>query len=308
MRVDQLGHCGNMAKRRIAGQRALAPSAKFNLYGPNWPRAISQAQIAEVVGQFADAVKLARRAGFDAVEVHAGHGYLISQFLSPWTNRRDDDYGGSLENRARFLCEVIEAVRHAAGNELALLVKINLRDGFAGGNELDDAIVIARLLEQLGVDALVLSGGFVSRAPMYIMRGSMPIDEMARRIPSAMLRGFVRAFGGRLVKEVPYSDHYFLEDAVALRRAVKLPLVYVGGVASRRSAEAVLAQGFDAIAMARALIRDSDFVNKLAASSGSDKSCDSGCDHCNICAARIYTTHIACPYWPNNAELADARP
>lgn len=286
----QIGHCGDMAKAAVAGGGAIAPSAHFNLYGPNWARAMDLGDIERVVASFGRAVELARDAGFDAVEVHAGHGYLISQFLSPATNRRRDAYGGPLARRLRFMREVIARVKAAARGDIAVLVKMNLRDGFPGGMELDEAIEVARTLEQDGADALVLSGGFVSRAPMYIMRGAMPMDVMSQRMTSIGLRLGVKLFGRYLVPPVPYADNYFLADALALKREVRLPLVYIGGAASRAAIDAALAHGFVAVAMARALIRDPAFVRRLAEAEG--RALD--CDHCNYCAARIYTTTMAC--------------
>jgi 2,4-dienoyl-CoA reductase-like NADH-dependent reductase (Old Yellow Enzyme family) len=295
----QLGHCGNMAKSEVAGGRALAPSARFNLYGPVWPRAMDAADIERMVRSFGQAVALARDAGFDAVEIHAGHGYLISQFLSPLTNRRRDGYGGPLENRMRFMREVMAEVRRAAGADLAVLAKTNLRDGFPGGNTLEDGVAVAKALEEAGADALVLTGGFVSRAPMYIMRGAMPMNVMAHGMPP-LLGLFARAFGRWLVPPVPYEDHYFLEDAIQVRRSLKLPLVYVGGVASQDAADVVLGRGFDAVALARALIREPDFVRRLEREQQEQKGAPSQprCDHCNLCAARIYTTSMACHHWP----------
>lgn len=293
----QLGHCGNMAKPHLVGGAALAPSAKLNLYGPVMPRAMTEGEIARVTQSFGEAVTLAQEAGFDAVELHAGHGYLISQFLSPYTNRRRDGYGGPLAQRMRFLREVMRAVRRAAGSRLAVVVKTNLRDGFPGGNQLEEGVAVAKALEEEGADALVLTGGFVSRTPMYIMRGPMPMRELSRRMKPWWMRLFAGTFGGALVREVPYSDHYFLEDACAVRAAVKLPLIYVGGVTTRAAAAEVLARGFDAIAMARALIREPDFVRRLEAEERDASSTPSRCDHCNVCAARIYTTSMACHHW-----------
>lgn len=290
----QLGHCGNMAKPSTAGGRALAPSAKFNLYGPVWPRAMTKDDLARVTKSFGEAVRVAKDAGFDAVEVHAGHGYLISQFLSPFTNRRTDEYGGSLDNRMRFMREVMAEVRRAAEG-VAVVVKTNLRDGFAGGMELDEGVQVARALEAAGADALVLSGGFVSRAPMYLMRGDTIAPELSRRMKPWWMRMFVGAFGQWLIPPVPFTDHYFLEDACVVRGEVKLPLVYVGGVASRQAADEVLAKGFEAIALARALIREPDFVNRLQREEQqASPRGPSICDHCNSCAARIYTTSMGC--------------
>ena len=301
----QIGHCGNMAHARVAGGRPIAPSARFNLFGPTWPRAMNAGDIARVTASFGEAVHLAREAGFDAVEVHAGHGYLISQFLSPWTNRRRDGYGGPLDNRMRFLREVMARVREAARDDVAVLVKMNLRDGFPGGCELDDAIAIARTLEACGADALVLSGGFVSRAPMHVMRGAMPTRVMGGLLDDLLLAAGLRLAGQHLIKPVPYEENYFLEDATRVRAAVRLPLIYIGGAVSREGIDRVLARGFDAVAMARALIREPDFVNRLRR----EEADRSPCDHCNYCAARIYSTSMAChhrePPPPRVARFVD---
>lgn len=286
----QLAHCGNMAHAGVAGGRPESASAIPNLYGPTWPKAMTEEDIQRVIDAHANAVSIARDAGFDAVEVHAGHGYLLSQFLSPATNHRADGYGGPIENRARFARRVIAAVKRAAGDDLAVLVKTNLRDGFDGGMELDDAIAVARIFEDEGADALVLTGGFVSRAPMYVMRGAMPTRVMAEIMTDPMLKLGLRVAGRRLIKPFPYEPGYFLRDARAVRAAVKLPLVYLGGVDSAEAVDAALGAGFDAVAMARALIREPDFVARLQRERGYR----SPCDHCNYCAAQIYTRPVSC--------------
>ena len=285
----QLGHCGNMAKASVAGGRPLSPSGRFNLFGPTLPRAMNAEDLARLPQSFAEATRLAREAGFDAVEVHAGHGYLLSQFLSPWTNRRRDDYGGSLENRLRLAREVVASVREAAGEDLAVLVKTNLRDGFEGGMGLDEAVEVARAFEAEGADALVLSAGFVSRAPMEVMHGAMPTKVMGALMNDALGLA-VGLFGQWIIRPVPFTENYFLEDARVVRRAVGLPLVYVGGATSRAGIDRVLAEGFDGVAIARALIREPDFVARMER----EPAAVSPCDHCNYCAARIYTTSMAC--------------
>lgn len=285
----QLGHGGNMSRQAITGERGLSPSGKFNLYGPTWPRAMDKDDVRRVVAAFGEAVRVAAAAGFDAVELHAGHGYLLSQFLSPYTNHRRDEYGGSLGNRQRLLREVLEEVLRAAAGRLAVLVKMNLSDGFKGGQTLEEAVAIGRTLEQDGAHALVLSGGFVSRTPMYIMRGAMPTGVMGALMPG-LLGALVQRFGRALIRSEPYTDTYFLEDAKVLRRELSLPLVYVGGAASRAAIDRVLGEGFDAVAMARALIREPAFVHRMQR----EEHADAGCDHCNYCAARIYTSPMAC--------------
>lgn len=286
----QIGHCGNMSKQGITGSRPLAPSARFNMYAPSFPRAMSRKEITEMAKVFGNAVRIAQQSGFDAVEVHAGHGYLISQFLSPYTNRRRDEFGGSLENRMRFLELVMQDVMNAAADQTAVLVKINMRDGFRSGLELQEALEIARMLEKTGVHALVLSGGFVSRAPMYILRGQMPVNTLALHIDNMVMSFLTKYFGKFIVRSVPFLENYFLDDAKVFRRELKMPLVYVGGILSREDIEQALTAGFDAVAIARALIKDPDFINKLRR----EELNHSACDTCNYCIAVIYNEHIRC--------------
>jgi 2,4-dienoyl-CoA reductase-like NADH-dependent reductase (Old Yellow Enzyme family) len=286
----QIGHCGLMAKKAISGGECLSPSGGFNLYGPTWPRKMNESDIRSIIRDFGQAVRTAREAGFDAVEVHAGHGYLISQFLSPYTNKRKDRYGGPFENRSRFMVEVIREVMNAAGNDIAVLVKMNLRDGFRGGMEMEESIRVARLLESEGVHALVLSGGFVCRAPMYVMRGRMPVEVMSHYMKEKWLSPWIRWFGEWLINPEPFSENYFLDDAMKIREAVKLPLVYVGGILSLEGIGKVLASGFEFVQIARALIHDPAFINKLK--SGEIEK--SGCHHANYCIAVMYSGRMAC--------------
>ena len=286
----QIGHCGDMASTAVTRGRPMSPSVRLNLYGPNLARPMGRKEIEAIAGAFGRAVHFSREAGFDAVEVHAGHGYLISQFLSPFTNRRKDEFGGTLENRARFMMMVMGEVKKAAGNDIAVLVKTNTRDGFRGGMETEECIEVAKMLERSGADALILSGGFVSKAPMYVMRGRMPIKVFAYYIENSLMSFFVRMFGGMLVKQVPYTEGYFLEDALKFRAQLKLPLVYVGGLISREKIDEVLNRGFEMVSFARALIKDPDFVSKLRKKELSR----SECDICNYCIAVMYSRAADC--------------
>ena len=152
---------------------------------------------------------------------------------------------------------------------------------------------MARELERLGVHALVLSAGFVSKAPMEVMRGEMPLRTMTHYMDTRKfwwLKAMVRLFGRAMIPTVPYSDGYFLERAKRFRAAVKLPLIYVGGLTSLNKMEEVLAAGFDGLQVARALIRDTDFVNKLH----SGEIARSECGHSNYCIGRMYTLEMKC--------------
>ena len=286
----QIGHCGNMTHIATAGGIPVGASTGFNLYSPTIVRGLREEEMRDIARAFGNAVRTARDAGFDAVEVHAGHGYLISQFLSPYTNRRRDRFGGSLQNRMTFMQWCMEEVMDAAGSDMGVLVKTNMRDGFKGGLEIDDCLTVARELENLGAHALVLSGGFVSKAPMYVMRGEMPIYSMTYYMRQWWLKYGVRMFGKMMIKDEPFTPLYFLEDAKRFRSELKGKLVYVGGVTSREHAETALGEGFDFIQMGRALINEPDFVNRMLA----DERHVGGCDHLNYCIARMYSREMAC--------------
>lgn len=289
----QLGHCGNMTHRATCGCMPVGASSGFNLYSPTFVRGLKVKEIDALVEDFGKAVNLAREAGFDCVEIHAGHGYLISQFLSPYTNHRHDEYGGSLENRMRLMQRVIRRVMEAAGDDMGVLVKMNMHDGFRRGMQEAECLEVARELERLGVHALVLSAGFVSKAPMEVMRGAMPLRTMAHYMDPWKfwwLKALVRVFGRQMIPTVPYREAYFLEDARRFRAAVSLPLVYVGGLVSLNKMEEVLEAGFDGLQVARALVRDTDFVNKLQ----SGEITRSECGHSNYCIGRMYTLEMKC--------------
>ena len=287
----QLGHCGNMSHKRICGCTPVGASSGFNLYSPTLVRGLNPSELPAMARAYGEAVNLAREAGMDAVEIHAGHGYLISQFLSPYTNHRSDEYGGNLANRMRFMKMCMAEVMKAAGSDMAVTVKMNMRDGFKGGMEIDECLEVARTLQdECGVHALVLSGGFVSRAPMYVMRGTMPIRTLTHYMPWGYLPIGVRMVGKYMIPSVPFKEAYFLEDALKFRKALHMPLIYVGGLIARDKIEEVLNDGFQFVAMARALVNDPGFVNRMK----TDAHARVDCGHSNYCVARIYTRDMVC--------------
>ncbi len=287
----QLGHCGNMSHKKICGETPVGASSGFNLYSPTFVRGLRKDELRLMAKAYGNAVRLARESGFDAVEIHAGHGYLISQFLSPYTNHRKDEYGGSLDNRMRFMDEVMAEVMKAAGNDMAVLVKMNMRDGFKGGMDIEESLQVAHRLVNDGAQALVLSGGFVSKAPMYVMRGAMPIKAMTHYMDCWWLKWGVRMAGHLMIPTVPFKEVYFLDDAMLFRKEIKnIPLVYVGGLISREKIEDVLDKGFEFVQMGRALLNEPGFVNRMKL----DVNARCTCKHSNYCIARMYSIDMAC--------------
>jgi 2,4-dienoyl-CoA reductase-like NADH-dependent reductase (Old Yellow Enzyme family) len=290
----QLTHCGFFSSNTtIKGQRPLAPSKTLNLYGLlqglGFSKAMSITDLVETGNDFAKAASISKESGFDAVEIHMGHGYLLSQFISPFTNKRKDSYGGDLENRMRFPLEVISKVREKVGPDFPILCKINLSDGFKGGLEISEAISVARYLEKAGVNALVLSGGFTSKTPFFLMRGDIPVKDMIEVEKDKIQKWALRLFGGFIIKKYEFSENFFLPLARKIRTNVKIPLVYLGGVSSTDGVSKIMTAGFDLMAIGRALIHNPDFILKVR-----EENHTSPCDHCNKCVAEMDREGIRC--------------
>ncbi|MDQ1697259.1 MAG: 4,4-dithiodibutanoate disulfide reductase [Frankiaceae bacterium] len=281
----QIGHAGLVADGRSNRSRGLAPSRRFSAPAKGFVPAASARDLDRVREDFARAAAGAVEAGFDAVEVHLGHGYLLSSFLSPRLNRRKDAYGGAVEARSRFPREVLQAVRAAVGTRIAVTAKLNMADGVPGGLWLDESIEVARLIEADGtLDAIELSGGSSLENAMYFFRGDVPLAEMLASQPR-YVRPALRLLAPRLFPHYPFEEGFFLPYARQFRAALSLPLIYLGGVNRLDTIESVLAEGFDFVAMARALLREPDLVNTMREGMRGEGLCV----HCNKCMPTIYT-------------------
>lgn len=281
----QIGHAGPVANAASNRSPALGPTRRFSPLGMRITRAATGADIARIVQAHAGAAKLAVASGFDAVEIHLGHNYFASAFLSPRLNRRRDRYGGSLAHRAAVAREAARAVRDAVGDRVAVTAKLNMDDGVPGGIWLDESLQLARWLQEDGtVDALELTAGSSLLNPMYLFRGGAPVREFAATFPRPH-RLAVRALGGRFLIEYPYQEAYLLDSARQFRAALDLPLILLGGIADLDTARLAMAEGFDFVAMGRALLREPDLVNRYQAGTSST----SLCVHCNRCMPTIYS-------------------
>jgi len=286
----QIGHCGGFSDPRVTGTRGLAPSRFFVTYRLGFAREAGAEDLARPEEDFATTTRLAREAGFDAVEVHGGHGYLLSQFLSPWSNRRLDDLGGPLANRVRWPARVVARVREAAGPAMAVLVKMNLDDGFPGGQRAQEAPAIARAFAEAGADGVVLSGGFTSRTPFYMLRGDLPVREMVQNEPSPLRRLGLSLFGRLLVPVHPYQDAFFLEGGLPVVQESPVPVILVGGIHRREDMTRGRALGYAAFALGRPTIRDPEFPSRLARGEVDH----SDCDRCNRCVAAMDGGGVRC--------------
>ncbi len=303
----QITHGGSFVTGMKVRGRTISSSSGFNaagmMKGNFLQRAMNEADMTRVTGEFVAAAELARDAGFDAVELHMGHGYLLNQFISPMSNRRKDEYGGSAENRVRFPARVLAAVRQAVGNDLAVLAKINVADGPSRGATVEDGIVTARALQAAGAHMLVLSGGRNVESTWFMFGSNMNRERISQVLKSQgdWLTAMMMKAAASSERKMTFREMYFLDYSRKIRAAVDLPLAFLGGVKSLANAEQAMREGFECVVIARALIHDPALVNKFR----SGELSESGCDNCNACVAYIYhpdgTWCIQNP--PNDPEL-----
>lgn len=321
--VDRVGKAGAKLSAQLHHPGLFTMSSSGQPMGPSlfflpsklaWPHVLTELDLAKLKEQYVTAARLCVHAGFAAIELHCGHGYLLSQFLTPMINRRSDGYGGSLvSDRARFPSEVITAIRNAIPETMPLLVKMNVDDGLPfGGLAIEDSLCAARLFVDAGADAIVPSYGYTSLNGFGMLRGDVPLNQMAAAMPHAFTQWLVRVLGRFLVPTIPYSS-LFMKAAVgqyveALHPRAKV--IYVGGCDSLDAAEEVLNMGCDAVQIGRPLIREPWFVRKLEVCSkqrtslGLDlasvrqnsKSLCIRCNHCTLASIDPDKFSGKCPY------------
>jgi 2,4-dienoyl-CoA reductase-like NADH-dependent reductase (Old Yellow Enzyme family) len=287
----QIGHAGPVANARSNGVPSVAPSRRFNPLAMAFDREATREDLERIIAAHAQAAAYAIEVGFDAVEIHLGHNYLPSAFLSPRINHRRDEWGGPLTARAEFPRRIVEAVRRTTAGQVAVLAKLNMSDGSPGGFGLDESLAFARMLEADGhLDAIELTGGSSLLNPMYLFRGDVPLGEFAAQQSPRVLRLGIRAFGRVVFKRYTYQPLYFLDLARQFRRELSMPLILLGGITDLDAIRTALNEGFEYVAMARALLREPDLLLRIQR----DASTRSLCNHCNRCLPTIYTgTH--CP-------------
>lgn len=250
----QIVHAGvQTVVRERRDARTWGPSAVYDSLFRRTPKAMTQQEIKEVVRAFARAADRVKRAGFDAVELHGAHGYLVGQFLSPARNRRTDKYGGPIENRARFLFEIYRAVRKSVGRNFPVLIKLNTKDFVRGGLNQRDALFVARKLDEMGIDAIEMSGG----------------------VPAAGDLGPARPKISKATDEA-----YFLPLAKKIKKKVSCPIILVGGIRSYRAVNHILKTGAaDLVSMSRPLIREPGLIRRWKEGDRKKAKCIS----CNQC-------------------------
>ncbi len=285
----QITHGGAFVTSIKLDKRPFTSSGGLNkagmLAGNFFSRDMTAQDMAMVKAEFVACAEMMREAGFDAVELHMGHGYLLNQFVSPLSNKRKDQYGGSAENRIRYPAEILAAVKQAVGQDLAVIAKINVADGVRGGATAQDGIITAQALRDAGCDLMVMSGGRNVESLQFMFGSSPNLPELRKVLKNEPLTRTAITLQNMFAPKVAFKPMYLWEHSIQIRQAVPdLKMAYLGGVKSLAHAEQALDAGFDAVAMARVLLHDPAFVNKLR----SGEVQESACDNCNGCVAYIY--------------------
>jgi 2,4-dienoyl-CoA reductase-like NADH-dependent reductase (Old Yellow Enzyme family) len=281
----QIGHAGLVANSKSNGVKGFGPSRRFNPLSFSFTPAAKESDIERVIEDFAKTALCAEQGGFDAVEVHLGHNYLLSSFLAPGLNDRQDKWGGSLENRARLSRECLRAVREAVGGRLAIVAKLNMVDAIPGGLKIDESLEVAKMIEADGtLDALVLTGGSSYGNPMFLFKGDGPRKDFAAHLPPFLRLGF-KLVGKKFMPDLPFEEAYFESMARRYLDELDLPVILLGGINRLDTIEKAIADGYAFVQMGRALLREPDLLLKMQEGSQPDGICI----HCNRCMPSIYT-------------------
>ncbi|HUU39051.1 MAG TPA: NADH:flavin oxidoreductase [Candidatus Desulfaltia sp.] len=248
----QISHAGRQTKEKICGCTPLAPSAVYEPVFKVMPRAMTKDDIKKIIDDFVQAGRRAKQAGFDGVQIHVAHGYLLSSFISPHTNRREDEYGGSLLNRTLIVRQIVECLKNAAGPDFPVIAKLNSSDFLPGGLEIEESIEIARLLESSGLDGVEVSGGMSEAGRGSMWQGLRSEDE----------------------------EGYFVEAAGRFKAALGLPVFGLGGLRTLAVMERAVELGkVDLVSLSRPLIREPDLIRRFR----TGETGRSDCISCNKC-------------------------
>jgi 2,4-dienoyl-CoA reductase-like NADH-dependent reductase (Old Yellow Enzyme family) len=291
----QINHCGRQTTKEMTGSQPIAPSAvKEKVFLVN-PREMTEEDIERVIEAFAQSARRVKEIGFDALQLHAAHGFLINQFLCPHTNRRDDRWGGSIENRMRFLKMIYEKCRTQVGGDYPILIKINAYDYMKNGLKQDEGFEMAKSISDMGFDGIEISCGIAEDGGSTV-RGDLPLDvildewDMYKR-KNFLFRSIMKRYGNKIIKPVPFSLGYNIESAKRIKDSVDIPVFVVGGMVDPAAMEETIENGnADYISLSRALITDPNFPNKIK--EGDRK--PSRCIHCNLCLYYLASKPVRC--------------
>jgi 2,4-dienoyl-CoA reductase-like NADH-dependent reductase (Old Yellow Enzyme family) len=298
--IAQLNHCGGQTKKEATGMPVIAPSRIADYKA----KEMTNADIFEVIKAFVQGVKNAKEAGFDGVQIHLAHGYLLSEFVSPRMNRRTDEWGGSTENRFRIVKEIFEQARKEVG-DYPMIVKMNGYETLKNGMTIDESVKIAKLLEQVGCDGIEVSNGTV-KAGLATMRGQVPWEIMVaqnnklNKMPR-FVKGIIGTVAEKTFPQPQPKSLYNLDAAMLIKNAVNIPVIVVGGISNIEEIEDIIKNDkCDIVSMSRPFIVESDLVNKFK----TGKQTQAKCIQCNFCIIGSESGPLRCYYGKLPPKLA----
>ncbi len=280
--IAQLAHCGSQTKEVVTKESLLSPSGKKDLAFGSSSREMSENEIEEVIEAFVKGGLRAKESGFDGIQLHIAHGYLLCQFISPYTNMRKDKWGGSLENRFRIVEEILKKLRKNLGDDYPIIVKLNICDNRPGGLRVEESKIIAKLLEKHGCDGIELSCGVVEDG-FYLARGNTPKKAMAYFSNNL---NYMNVEDERVEGEKTFN----LEGAKLIKKEINIPVILVGGIRDKGDIEKVLNDGIDYVSMSRALIIEPDLIRSYE----DEKKDSSNCLSCNYCIIGAEVNPLKC--------------
>jgi len=293
----QIAHCGRQTTAEMIKIQPIAPSAvKEKAMFVN-PREMTERDIERIIEAFGEASRRVKESNFDAVQLHGAHGYLINEFLCPHTNRRKDKWGGSIENRMRFVKEIYNSCRKKVGPDYPILIKISAYDNMKRGLKKEEGVVMAEMMAGLGFDGIEVSCG-IGEDGGSSLRGDLPIEAILEIMPmyknkSAPFKFFMKHFGEKLIKPLPFSQAFNRDVAKEIKQKIKIPVFLVGGLIDPKVMEDVIENGeADYISLSRALVNNPKFPKNIT--EGSREL--SKCIHCNLCLYHLFSGPLRCHY------------
>ncbi len=296
--IMQISHAGRQTYASVTGETPVAPSAiKDKVFSEGVPWELTEDQIKKIISNFIYAIIRARKAGFDGVQLHAAHGYLLSQFLSPYMNIRNDKWGGNTENRFRILAEIFRGAQAKVGN-YPLLVKLSASDGCENGMQIDEAVRIARYLQNAGCGAIEVSCGVAEdglstvRTPEVPVEAVLTLNPAIRNMPAKKKEMFARMLPQKIQLHKPIIN-YNVADAEQIKNHVDIPVIVVGGIRKLTDIEDIIGrQQADFVSLCRPLIIEPDLVNQFQ----SGVQDESRCINCGFCLYGCLEHPLRCYY------------
>lgn len=297
--VLQIAHCGRQTSSKAIGEQKVAPSNVLHFFYPDKAKKLTESEIYSIIDDYVNAAIRAEKAGFDAVQLHGGHGYLLHDFMSPYGNRRNDKWGGSIENRCRIVKLIIQGIKEKTS--LPVWIKISAEDNRKNGMRLDSTIKICKLLEEAGLDAIEVSCGTVEDGMNTMRSKALPMEAVFKyREPCASFPPLLSKISlpiakavNPLIKQPKPLENFNVNNAKAIKDSVSIPVIVVGGIHKLSDMESIVSSNkADFVSMCRPFICEPNLVKKLI----DGKQTEAKCIMCNYCGLVIEKEATKCLY------------